>query len=62
MQRIDRVIQDAALAKRYLEVQRSHDRLPLIDSACEYAIENTLGNFGYFGIYDTDESGYKCPR
>jgi hypothetical protein len=62
MQRIDRVIQDAALAKRYLEVQRSHDRLPLIDSACEYAIENTVGNFGYFGIYDTDESGYKCPR
>ena len=62
MQRIDRVIQDAALAKRYLEVQRSHDRLPLIDSACEYAIENTVGNFGYFGIYDTDQSWYKCPR
>jgi hypothetical protein len=62
MQRIDGVIQDAALAKRYLEVQRRHGRLPLIDSASEYAVESTVGNFGYFGIYDTDESGYKCPR
>jgi len=62
MQRIDRVVQDAALAKRYLEVHKIQNRSPLIDSARENKIEQYIEEFGYFGIYDTDESGYKSQR
>ena len=62
MQRIDRVIQDAALAKRYLEAHKIQGRSPLIDSARENEIEDTVEDFGYFGIYDTAENGYRSQR
>jgi hypothetical protein len=62
MQKIDRVIQDAALAKRYLEAHNIQNRSPLIDSAREDELEDTVEDFGYFGVYDTAENGYRSER
>jgi hypothetical protein len=62
MRRIDQVVQDAALARRYLEVHEIQNRSPLIDSARENEIEQLLEDFRYFGIYDTDENGCRSQR
>jgi hypothetical protein len=62
MQRVDRVVQDAALSRRHLEAHEIQNRSPLIGSARENEVEQSLENFGYFGIYDTDESGYRSQR
>ncbi|HIF02903.1 MAG TPA: hypothetical protein EYQ84_06230 [Nitrospinaceae bacterium] len=62
MQRIDRVVQDAALAKRYLEVHKIQNRSPLIDSAREDKIEQYIEEFGYLGVYDADEDWRRSQR
>ncbi len=62
MQRIDRVVQDAALAKRYLEVHKIQNRSPLIDSARENKIEQYIEEFGYLGVYDADEDWRRSQR
>ncbi len=61
MQKIDKVIQDAALVGR-LEVHKIQNRPPLIDSNREDEIEQDMWEFGYFGIFDTDESSYRNQR
>jgi hypothetical protein len=62
MRRIDRVIQDSALVGRHLEVHKISNRPSLIDLKRENEIEQQLKDLGYFGVYDTDESGYKSQR
>jgi hypothetical protein len=62
MQKVDRVIQDAALVGRHLEVHEVSNRPPLIDSDREIQADQDLGEFGYFGIYDTNEIGSRSTR
>jgi hypothetical protein len=62
MQRIDRVIQDAAFVGKSLKARETKNRPPLIDSFNKDEKEQDLREFGYFGIYDTDESGYRSKR
>lgn len=62
MQKIDKVIQDAATVKRYLEAHKLQDRKPLIDSGRDDENEGALEEFGYFGFYDTNENGFRSMR
>jgi hypothetical protein len=62
MQRIDIVIHDAALLGKRIQVHKIKNRPYLIDNANENKQEQDLWKFGYFGVYDTDESGYRSHR
>ena len=59
MQRIDIVIHDAGLLGKRIQVHKIQNRPFLIDTANENKQEQDLWEFGYFGVYDTDESGYR---
>jgi len=68
MQRTDKVIQDAALVGRHIEVHKIPNRLPLIDSDREDEIDRNsvdlkdYGGASYDGIYDTDENEWRSQR
>ncbi|MBC8151119.1 MAG: hypothetical protein H8E97_07510 [Bacteroidetes bacterium] len=62
MQRIDIVIHDAGLLGKRIQVHKIQNRPFLIDTANENKQEQDLWEFGYFGVYDTDESGYRSHR
>ena len=62
MQRIDIVINDAALLGKRIQTHKIQNRSFLIDTANENKQEQDLSKFGYFGVYDTDESGYRSHR
>ena len=62
MQRIDIVIHDAALLVKRIQIHKIKNRPSLIDTANENKQEQDLWKFGYFGVYDTDESGYRSHR
>jgi len=62
IQRVDIVIRNAAILEKRLKVHFIKNLPPLIDTLDEDKIEQDLWEFGYFGIYDTDESGYRSHR
>jgi len=62
MQKIDKNIHDASLGDRYIKCHKVPNRPPLIDSGRDDEKSSDLREFGYFGIYDTDESGYRSHR